>query len=182
VRAHELLKLAGHTKEQINTWKSDNNWDWNKSRIRVRDTIPTTAMAHIFAHLCTSETAANDRYDKEHMEEETAEEITDDEHGQGLKNDAYGRLIRASTLLTKVINRWTTYPIPTTETWKATTAADADLKAIITALQQGRRLLQADLHEKSYCHEWAKGRLKEDQGVLFQLEAPRLSKIEQLCR
>jgi hypothetical protein len=116
------------------------------------------------------------------MDKDNPEDTHEEDYGQGLQNDIYGGILRARTLLTKVINRWTTYPVPTTETWKAATAADDDLSKILTALQNGNRLLQADLQEKSYYHEWAKGRLEAENGILFQLEAPRLSKIRQLRR
>jgi hypothetical protein len=177
VRSHKVLKIVGHTNDQINTWKADEDWDWNKSRIRTRDTIPTTTLVHVFADLYASEMAAKDNYDEEHMNLDVTEDAIEDEHGEGLKNDTYRGTIRAKTLLTKVINRWTTYSVPTTETWRAMTSADDDLSKIITAFQQGRRLVKADIHKKAYYHEWAKGRLEENQGILFQLEAPRLSKI-----
>ena len=146
-----------------------------KIGIGPRDTVPASTLAQIFAHIHSAETTANDAEDDEQHD-------TEDNTGEGLKNDSYGKVIRAHTLLTKVINRWTTYPVPTKEHWRAATAADEDLKLALSALTQGTRLSQVNLHDKEYFHEWTKGRLEIDEGIVYQLEAPRLSKIRQLRR
>jgi hypothetical protein len=109
---------------------------------------------------------------------------TDNEDEQA--NDEPGemdeRIARHSQALTRVINRWTTIPIPSNEDWKAATAADPDTKYLYDALDNGRRLNYGKLNNKRYYKEWADGKLEAENGIVYQWEGPKATKLRQLRR
>jgi hypothetical protein len=53
------------------------------------------------------------------------------EQTERIENEIYGNPERARTLLTRVINRWTTLPAPTEQTWRAATDQDPDLRKVL---------------------------------------------------
>jgi hypothetical protein len=104
-------------------------------------------------------------------------ELDEQERMTGQQDDEGKR-----AMVTRVINRWTTLPEPTREDWVNATATDHDLTRISAALATGDPLSKAALHDKTYHKEWSNGKLELDDGVLYQYEEPKATRIRQLRR
>jgi hypothetical protein len=98
------------------------------------------------------------------------------------KTDQCGNDARVFNLTHKVINRWTTLPLPTTETWTRATDQDPDLRIIVHALKEKSTPLKATFRRKK-CHAELIGqRIILEDGMLYQLEQPKATRIRQLQR
>jgi hypothetical protein len=82
----------------------------------------------------------------------------------------------------KVINRWTTFPMPTLKEWQEQTKADPDLCYIVSRMEQGKPISLPALHDRRYYKEWAKRHLEVEDGILYQWEHPKIAAIRQLRR
>ena len=98
------------------------------------------------------------------------------------KNDQHGNDAQVFNLTQKVINRWTTLPLPTTDAWIQATEQDPDLRLLKRALKEKTVPLKAALTCKK-CHDKLTGqRIIIKEGVLCQLEQPKATRIRQLQR
>jgi hypothetical protein len=85
--------------------------------------------------------------------------------------------------LTKtVINRWTTLPLPTTETWIKATEQEPDLLLLKQALQPKTALFRARFTNKKGHDELTSQRLCLENGIIYWLEQPLATRIRQLQR
>jgi hypothetical protein len=115
----EVTELTGHKEK----WKGIFN--------RIVDTIPRHSFEPLLAAIFHSEqTVAETTLEDALKADEKAKEET----------STYGNPDRARALLTRVINRWTTLPAPTEQTWRAATEQDPDLKQVLKALQDHTEL------------------------------------------
>jgi hypothetical protein len=128
----------------------------------------------LFSFLYAAETARAEAKIEAQWEEEYEKGTSDDTRA------AYGDPERGICLLNRVINRWTTLPVPTEETWRAATAADPDLKYIMASLENQTDLQRAPLTNKKYHDEWREGKLEQENGMMYQLELPKATRIRQL--
>jgi hypothetical protein len=74
----------------------------------------------------------------------------------------------------------TTLPAPTEQTWRAATEQDPDLSKVLKALQEQTKLIRANLSNKTYHTKWKKGKLEQEEGIIYQLEEPKATRIRQL--
>jgi hypothetical protein len=88
----------------------------------------------------------------------------------------------ARTMVARVINRWTTLPEPTSDDWRNAVATDHDLARVKAALETDTPLVKASLHEKKYYNEWSKDKLELTEGIIYQYEEPKATKIRQVRR
>jgi hypothetical protein len=98
------------------------------------------------------------------------------------KTDQCGSNARVFHLSEKVINRWTTLPLPTTETWINATDQDPDLKLLKSALENDRTAKRSQFTAKKYHTQLTHERLIVKDGILYQLEQPKATRIRQLQR
>jgi hypothetical protein len=98
------------------------------------------------------------------------------------KTDQYGNDARVFNLTQRVINRWTTLPLPTTETWIRVTGQDPDLRIITRAMKEKTTPLKAVFSCKKYHDEPIGQRIILEEGILYQLEQPKATRIRQLQR
>ena len=82
----------------------------------------------------------------------------------------------------RVINRWTTLPLPTTETWQNATDQDPDLRLLKDSIANTSTPPRARFTNKTYHTELMQGRIILEDGILYQLEQPKASRIRQLQR
>lgn len=87
-----------------------------------------------------------------------------------------------ATLNTRVINRWTTYPLPTRQRWQASTRQDPDLKLILETTEDDPFPAKHQFEAKEYYVELVKGCLFHEGGIVYQTEAPAGRRIRQLVR
>ena len=89
---------------------------------------------------------------------------------------------KGKTLITRIVNRWTTIAEPTIQEWRQATQEDKDLKLISECLEKGTKLNKAQLNNKGFYEQWAKGKIEREDGLLFQYEEPKVTRIRQLRR
>jgi hypothetical protein len=82
----------------------------------------------------------------------------------------------------KVINRWTTFPMPTLRDWQEESLKDNGIRYLMECITNNKKVAMATLECRRYYKDWANGQLEVDDGVLYQWEAPKDSKIRQLRR
>ncbi len=89
-----------------------------------------------------------------------------------------------STFTSRVINRWTTIPMPTENTWRDEYTKDEDTRYAIEHLTKGTDMKYASFTEgnKSYFKQWTERKLEVSNGILYHWEEPRATKIRQLRR
>jgi Integrase zinc binding domain len=90
-----------------------------------------------------------------------------------------------SSFTARVLNRWTTIPIPTDDTWREEFASDPDMAYMMQQIAREHKVKYAALLEgnKSYFKQWTDGKLEVENGILYQWEEPaRATKIRQLQR
>jgi hypothetical protein len=171
IRNHELLAAMGF---DTNTTRelTDKKHQWTQVFDRITDTAPRHTWEPLLATLFLTETQ---------IAEDNVEALwtSDDKQPQPTRSDD---LDRTRTLVARVINRWTTLPVPTEETWQVATQNDPDLRLVLQALQHETELARATLVKKQYHTEWKEGRLEHDNGIVYQLEVPKATKIRQLRR
>ena len=83
---------------------------------------------------------------------------------------------------TKVINRWTTFPLPSLEQWQEASKTDPDISHVIEHIKTKRKVILASLLNKRYYLLWSKGQFEVEDDVLYQLEHPKAAVIRQLRR
>jgi hypothetical protein len=168
IQNHELLAAMGFANRDL-TSKEHN---WKQVFKRLTDTVPRHTWEPLFASLFITETQ---------LAEEAVEELwaKDENQPEPTKNDA---IDRTRTLMARVINRWTTLPVPTEDVWQVATQKDGDLKLVAEALKDETELDRAKLGKKQYHTEWKEGRLEYENGIIYQLEVPKATKIRQLRR
>jgi hypothetical protein len=152
LRRHETLTAIGHIK-RIHEWTGHTEWPDTYDRLR------TTTPQHKWERILTTLHSL---------------EMTKQEAGNTEKTE------EKRTMVARVINRWTTLPEPTKEDWVSATETDHDFKRITTTLSTGTPLLKASLHEKKYYDEWTKDKLELEDGIVYQYEEPKATKIRQL--
>jgi hypothetical protein len=170
IRNHELLAAMGY---DTDTTKALTNTDheWRQVFDRLADTAPRHTWEPLFATLFLTETQ---------LAEERVEALWTEREEQTPR--AHDELDRTRTLVARVINRWTTLPVPTETTWQTATQHDHDLRIVLLALQTDTDLEKATLIKKQYHTEWKEGRLEHENGIVYQLEVPKATKIRQLRR
>jgi hypothetical protein len=82
----------------------------------------------------------------------------------------------------QIINRWTTLPLPTTETWRNATDQDHDQWLIKVALTHDQVPIRAEFINKKYHSKLTSKRMILKEGVIYQLEQPKVTRIRQLQR
>ena len=73
---------------------------------------------------------------------------------------------------TKVINRWTTFPLPSIAQWQEALKIDPDVSHLIDRIKSRRPVVLASLVCRRYYPIWAKGLFEVKDDVLYQLEHP----------
>ena len=133
IRPHEILKAYGFEDKQIKEL-TGRDTEWNQTFNRLKEVAPVQSWEPLIAALYTAETdAASATTEKLYHEQINSEDLEDPKrHFTDSKvcfavaeteellteqNDHYGNDARVFNLTEKVINRWTTLPLPTTETW-----------------------------------------------------------------
>ena len=71
----------------------------------------------------------------------------------------------------------TVLPLPTKDQWQEATASDPNLKIITKTLESGGLLPLAEIHNKGYVTPFKKGQLEKNDGLIFQFEEPRRTKV-----
>jgi hypothetical protein len=111
------------------------------------------------------------------QDEQPEDEETNDEP------DGDERVARHRQALSRVINRWTTIPMPSEKDWRDATKEDPDTNYIYETLDNGNRLNYRQLENKRYYKEWTDGKLEAEAGMLYQWEEPpKATRIRQLRR
>jgi hypothetical protein len=90
-----------------------------------------------------------------HAETDDDEEPEQQDEDEGTDK----RVARHGQALSRVINRWTTIPMPSENDWKEATQADPDTRYICETIDNGNRLNYGILVNKRYYKEWAEGKL-----------------------
>ena len=98
------------------------------------------------------------------------------------RTDHYGNDASVFTLTEKAINRWTTLPLPTTETWIKAIEQEPDLRLLKHALQNKIIPLRALFTNKKYHNELTSHHLCLENGMIYRLEQPMATRIRQLQR
>jgi hypothetical protein len=103
---------------------------------------------------------------------------------EGNENDQEGaeKTARHRQVLSRVINRWNTIPMPSDKDWRDATKEDPDTNYIYETLNNGNRLNYGQLENRRYYKEWTEGKLEVEAGILYQWEEPKATKIRQLRR
>ncbi len=83
---------------------------------------------------------------------------------------------------TRVINRWTTLPMPTIQEWKDQSAVDPDISYMISKIKAKAIPQVTKLQNREYYRMWAKGHLEVEDDILCQWEHPKATKMRQLRR
>jgi hypothetical protein len=150
---------------------------------RLAHTAPRQTFEPLLTALFTAETTAAEIKTEQAWSHDIPEQVARGIYGgtitDGIKSS---NPESAKCLLTRVINRWTTLPVPTTETWQAATTQDKDLNLIRTHMENGTPLTKGPLENTRYHKEWLEGRLETENGILYQLEVPKATRIRQLRR
>ena len=156
VRMHEMEKALGLNPTQ------------HKEQQLIKTALTLTTPIHTWEFLLSS------LY--------TAEERSQAARIRNLYQESDGEEERGKTLVTKMVNRWTTLAEPTVQEWRQATKTDSDLKEIYNCLENGTRLDKAKLTNKGYYDQWAKGRLEAEDELIYQYEEPKVTRIRQLRR
>jgi hypothetical protein len=77
----------------------------------------------------------------------------------------------------QVINRWTTIPCPPLEEWKDESSKDPDVAYLIERIAGKKSVALAKLSAKEYYQVWAKNQLEVEDGILYQWEYPKITRI-----
>jgi len=158
-------------------------------------TTPRATLEEVFANLYMSEVEGMDTETEaltNGLTHDWNEEVWNQvEQGQLESMEQYldGETIAPSPLsfssfTARVLNRWTTIPIPTDETWREEFRLDPDTAYMIQQIVNEHKVKYATLSEgnKSYFKQWTEGKLEVENGLLYQWEEPRATKIRQLRR
>jgi hypothetical protein len=113
-----------------------------------------------------------------HTETDDNEEVRTHEDEEGTDK----QMVRHRQALSRVINRWTTIPMPSENDWKEATNADPDTKYIYETIINGNRLNYGRLDNKRYYEECAEGKLEAENWVLYHWEEPKAKRLRQLRR
>ena len=73
----------------------------------------------------------------------------------------------------RVINRWTTFPLPTVQQWQEASRTDPDVAYIINRIKTRRRVVLQTLVCRRYYLFWARGQFEVENDILYQLEHPK---------
>ena len=199
IRPHKLLKANGFKEAQIKELTRQET-EWKQTFDRLKEVALVQSWEPLIAVLYSAEveevTADTERlycqqinpeeddYPRRHFTDskvcfavaETEELLTE-------RTDHYGNNARVFTLTGKVINRWTTLPLPTTDTWIKAIKQEPDLKLIKSALQNKTIPLKTLFTNKKYHNELTSQRLCLENGMIYQLEEqPMATRIRQLQR
>jgi hypothetical protein len=200
-----LLAACGFELKQIKTLTEEisdadaDDTEWKEVFTKLKDTTPMHTWAPMLAALYTAEIEeatqrTTDLYHNKINRNDINESNPDRHFTDGkvslahaeteelspLKTDQHGSDARAFNLTEKVINGWTTLPLPTMETWINATNQDPDLKLLKTALETNTTPSRA-LFTDNKCHtELTSQRLILEEGVLYQLEQPKATRIRKL--
>jgi hypothetical protein len=98
------------------------------------------------------------------------------------RTDHYGNDAHVFTLTEKVINGWTTLPLPTTETWIKAIEQEPDLRLLKQALKNKTIPLRALFTNKKCHNELTSHCLCLENGMIYQFEQPMATRIRQLQR
>ncbi len=198
IRNHELLKAYGFEQEQVTELSGEEDTQWDATFNRLKEVAPVQSWEPLLAALysveveeATAETARlycnsiqEDSTDpKRHYTDskvllavaETEELLTE-------RTNQYGNDARVFSLTEKVINRWTTLPLPTTETWIRAAEQEPDLVLVKTALQTNVTPSRSLFANKKYHTELTSQRFCLENGIIYQLEQPMATRIRQLQR
>jgi hypothetical protein len=92
-----------------------------------------------------------------------------------------------SSFTARVLNRWTTIPIPTDDTWQEEFASDPDTAYMMQQISSEHKVKYAALskgnksyfkHWTEYFKHWTDGKLEVENGILYQWEEPRARKSD----
>jgi hypothetical protein len=176
IRNHELLTALGYADTEVATLTDPNEIKWTEVFDRLSNTAPRHTFDPLIPALYAAETTNAEKQIETQWQENYGKENTDTTRA------TYGDPERGICLLNRVIDRWTTLPVPTKEMWQAATTADQDLSLVLTSLQNETALQRAPLTKKKYHDEWKDGKLEHKNGTVYQLEVPKATRIWQLRR
>jgi hypothetical protein len=142
IRKHELLAAYEYEPNQIALLLGDDT-EWNATVKRLEKTASVhtwePVLAALYAaeieqateattELCQAEMEATDaNQSHHHTDSKVLYSHAETEEPLPKKTEQCGNDTRVFNLTHKVINRWTTLPLPTTETWTRATDQDPDL-------------------------------------------------------
>ena len=140
---------------------------WNTIYKRLQEVTPMETMLVILTQILSDEQQnAEARLKNTYEGRDGADRWLDEEATE-----------KGRTLLTRVVNRWTTLPEPTLEQWKTATESDHDLKLIMTALKNDKPLNKAELRDKRWYNEWKEGKLETENDIIYQYKQPKVTRI-----
>ena len=170
--------------------------EWKETFDQLAETAPAQTWEPMLSALCTAEleTATEDTaelHQQEMSKLKTEEEChhtdsrvlhahVETEELLNEKNNHYGNDARVFNLTQQVVNRWTTLPLPTQETWIRATDQDPDLPMLTRAIKENTTPPKAEFRCKKYHAELAGHRMLLEDGTLYQLEQPKATRIRQL--
>ena len=149
--------------------------------ILFRNTIPKQSVARIISVLQMAETAATEAKYMDHgsnlgeldnQANPSCYFYSDQEEGQA----------PISFATAKVINRWTTFPLPTLEQWQEASKEDPDIAHVMDRVSKNRPVILTSLICRRYYLVWSKGQFEVEDGILYQWEQPKATRIRQLRR
>lgn len=142
----------------------------------LRHTAPDIVWATLLAYIFQAEHDwAEKQADKSETEDTQSEQRENDAHTH------YGMWAPGHTVLTtRLINQWTTYPVPTKNTWQAATKQDPDLGLIIATTSEDPIPPQVEFQEKEYHDQLEKGHIFHEEGIVYHTEMPRGRRVRQV--
>jgi hypothetical protein len=195
-RKHELLKAYGFEQAQI-TELTREDTQWHDTFDRLKETAPAHSWEPLLAALYSAKveesTAETTRLYCDELKEESSADpkrhytdskvliaFAETEELLTERTDHYGNDARVFTLTEKVTNRWTTLPLPTTETWINATEQEPDLLLVKKALHTNTTPLKAQFTNTEYYNELISRRFGLENGMIYQLEQPIATRTRQL--
>ena len=178
VRDAELFRMYGFP-EAFN--KEALELSQAEKQMLFRDTIPKHALCRIMSVIQLAENKA-----MEIELEQYGKDIGEPGGSVDLRSYYYSARetgqARFSCATNRVINRWTTCPLPTRTEWQDASSQDPDVAYLIECIKTNKKVVLVKLTCKKYYLLWAKGQFQVEDDVLYQLEHPKGVKLRQLRR
>jgi hypothetical protein len=147
----------------------------------LRDTVPVQSVSRIISVIQMAEVAAVENAFVAH-----GQAVGELSHPVDPSCFFYSRSTDDQALFSfatsKVINRWTTFPLPNLQQWQEASKVDPDISYVIDRIKTRRKVVSASLINKRYYLLWSRGQLEVEDDVLYQLEHPKAMVIRQLRR
>ena len=178
VRYSEIFRMYGFSEDFIR--EAVELSDESKRQV-LATTIPAQSVSRIISVIQTAEYVTRDKELEAHGRDigELGQRGDPKCHYYSLKNQGEAPFSYATD---RVINRWTTFPLPTKEEWKEAIKADEDVAYLVDCIRNKKKVVLNKLRCRRYYQDWAKGQLLVEDDLLLQLEHPKGVRIRQLKR